>query len=82
MHEQERAEMIERRKHGLEARHRTRAIGCRYVDLKGMCGNEAMDQTADILLCRRHLALAAEMLLPRLRGGSGWAGWSGRPGDL
>lgn len=74
MHDQERAEMIERRKHGLEARHRSRAIGCRYVDLKGMCGNEAMDQTADILLCRRHLALVTEMLLPRLRELYGWSG--------
>lgn len=56
------------RKAGLEARHRSRAVGCRYVDPNnGICGNEAVDQTASLLLCQRHLALALEMLLPRLQ---------------
>lgn len=42
---------------------RKRSTGCRYSDLgEGLCGNEVLDEEAELLLCPRHTAEALRMI--------------------
>lgn len=42
---------------------RVRARGCRCSDIgAGLCGNEVLDEGAELMLCPRHAAAALRMI--------------------